>query len=96
MAFSVENRSPFLDHRLIQFASSMPSKYKIRNGVAKWILKRIAKKFIPKEIVERVDKRGFSAPVNHWFGWGKSGKYDRSEYKHLVYEDWKRVFNVIE
>jgi asparagine synthase (glutamine-hydrolysing) len=94
MAFSIENRSPFLDYRLIQFAFSMPSKYKIKDGVTKWILKRIAKKFVPKEIAERLDKRGFSAPVNYWFGWEKNGKYDRSEYKNLVFNDWMKVFKV--
>lgn len=94
MAFAVENRSPFLDYRLIQFAFSMPSKYKIKNGVTKWILKKVAKKFIPKEIAERVDKRGFSAPVNHWFGWGKNGKYDRSEYKNMAFQDWVSAFGV--
>ncbi|MDD5660335.1 MAG: asparagine synthase (glutamine-hydrolyzing) [Candidatus Omnitrophica bacterium] len=96
MAFSVENRAPFLDYRLICFAFSIPQKYKIKNGITKWILKRIAKKFIPKEIACRVDKRGFSAPINHWFGWGKSGTYDRSEYKKLVFNDWKKVFKVKE
>lgn len=94
MAFSVENRSPFLDHRLIQFTFSMPSKYKIKNGVTKWILKQVAKKFIPREIAERVDKRGFSAPVNHWFGWSKNGEYDRSDYKKFVLNDWTSVFKV--
>ena len=94
MAFSIENRAPFLDYRLVQFGFSMPSKYKIRNGVTKWALKEVAKKFIPKEIVERIDKRGFSAPVNKWFEWGKNGKYDRSTYKRLVFEDWKKVFGV--
>ena len=94
MAFSIENRSPFLDYRLIQFAFSMPEKYKIKNGITKWILKRIAKKFIPKEIAERVDKRGFSAPINRWFGWDKNGKYDRSVYKRAVLDDWKKVFRV--
>ncbi|MFA5339113.1 MAG: asparagine synthase (glutamine-hydrolyzing) [Candidatus Omnitrophota bacterium] len=94
MAFHVENRAPFLDYRLIQFAFSMPSKYKIKDGVTKWILKRIAKKFIPAEIAARVDKRGFSAPVNRWFGWGKNGKYDRSEYRKHVFNEWVKVFNV--
>lgn len=94
MAFSVENRSPFLDYRLIQFAFSMPSKYKIKDGVTKWMLKRIAKKFIPRQIAERIDKRGFSAPVNKWFGWGKNGAYDRSDYKKLVYNDWLKVFKI--
>jgi len=94
MAFSVENRSPFLDHRLVQFAFSMPSKYKIRDGVTKWALKEVAKNFIPKEIVGRIDKRGFSAPVNKWFEWDKNGKYNRTAYKNLAFEDWKNVFKV--
>ena len=71
MAFSIENRSPFLDPRLVQYGFSLPSKYKIRNGVTKWVLKEVAKKFIPMEIVRRTDKRGFSAPVNKWFEWDK-------------------------
>lgn len=64
------------------------------NGVTKWIIKRIAKKFIPTEIVERVDKIGFSAPINRWFGWDRYGKYDRRIYKKIVFEDWKKVFTV--
>lgn len=94
MAHSIENRSPFLDYRLIQYAFSMPSKYKIRNGITKWILKEVSKKFIPNEISNRIDKRGFSAPVNKWFEWDKSGKYNRSAYKNMVYEDWKKVYKV--
>lgn len=94
MAFSIENRSPYLDYRLVQYAYSMPSKYKIYNGVTKWILKEIAKKFIPPQICERIDKRGFSAPLNRWFGWDKKGQYDRSIYREIVFEDWKKVFNV--
>lgn len=94
MAFSIENRSPFLDYRLIQFAFSMPSKYKLRDGTAKWIIKKVAKKFIPREIAERVDKRGFSAPINLWFGWGEKGRYERTKYKELVFNDWLQVFKV--
>ncbi|MBD3307561.1 asparagine synthase (glutamine-hydrolyzing), partial [candidate division KSB3 bacterium] len=62
MAFGVENRSPFLDYRLVQFAFSMPSRYKIRDGITKWALKQVARRFIPRSIVDRLDKRGFSAP----------------------------------
>jgi asparagine synthase (glutamine-hydrolysing) len=93
MAFAIENRSPFLDHRLIEFAFSMPSKYKINNGITKWALKEVARKFIPKEIVNRIDKRGFSAPVNKWFEWDKSGKYNRNGYRQLAFEDWREQFN---
>jgi asparagine synthase (glutamine-hydrolysing) len=94
MAFSIENRSPYLDHRLIQYGFSMPSKYKIRDGITKWALKEVAKKYIPIQITQRIDKRGFSAPVNRWFEWGKQGKYDRGTYRNLVLQDWKRIFGV--
>lgn len=94
MAFSVENRSPYLDPRLVQYGFSIPSKYKIRNGVTKWVLKEVAKKFIPLEIVRRTDKRGFSAPVNKWFEWDKKGKYDRSAYRTLALDDWKRAYRM--
>jgi asparagine synthase (glutamine-hydrolysing) len=94
MAFSVENRSPYLDYRLLQYAFSMPSKYKINEGVTKWIIKKIARKFIPHEIADRIDKRGFSAPVNIWFGWDQNGKYNRSAYREMVYNDWKEVFGL--
>ncbi len=93
-AFDLEMMTPLIDYCIVRDAFSMPSKYKIKDGVTKWILKRIAKKFVPKEIAKRTDKRGFSAPVNFWFDWGKNGKYDRTEYKHVVYEDWKKVFKV--
>jgi asparagine synthase (glutamine-hydrolysing) len=94
MAHSIENRSPFLDHRLVQYAFSIQSKYKIKNGITKWILKEVSKKFIPNEISNRIDKRGFAAPINKWYKWDKNGKYNRSAYKNMIFEDWKRVFNV--
>lgn len=93
MAFSVENRSPFLDYRLLQFAFSLESRFKIRDGVTKWILKKVASKFIPREIVDRIDKRGFSAPLNIWFGWDKLGKYNRSMYKESVFHDFETLSN---
>lgn len=92
MAYSMENRSPFLDPRLVQFAFSMPSRFKIRDGVTKHIIKKIARKFIPKEIAERKDKRGFLAPLNVWFGWSTGGKYDRTTYRRKCFADWLRVF----
>ena len=94
MAHSIENRSPFLDHRLVQYAFSIQSKYKIKNGITKWILKEVSKKFIPNEISNRTDKRGFAAPINKWYEWDKNGKYNRSAYKNMVFEDWKKSFGV--
>jgi len=94
MAHSVENRSPFLDHRLVQYAFSVSSKYKIKNGITKWVLKEVSKKFIPNEISNRIDKRGFSAPINKWFEWDKKGKYNRSAYKNMISDDWKKVYKI--
>lgn len=94
MAHSIENRSPFLDYRLVRYAFSIQSKYKIKNGITKWVLKEVSKKFIPNEISNRLDKRGFAAPINKWYEWDKNGKYNRSAYKNMVFEDWKRSFGV--
>jgi asparagine synthase (glutamine-hydrolysing) len=94
MAFGVENRAPFLDYRLVQYAFSLPSHYKIRHGTTKWALKQIARRFIPSAIVARIDKRGFSAPINRWFEWDKNGKYDRSSYRRMAFKDWKAAFSV--
>ena len=93
-AFSIENRSPFLDHRIIEFGFGLDDNMKIRNGQTKWLLKEVAKRFVPKEIYERIDKRGFSAPLNKWFGWDKigNGKYQRETYKNIVYQDWLNNF----
>ena len=92
-ANQIENRSPFLDHRIIEFAFSLDKKYKIKNYITKYLLRKVAKKFIPNEIVNRVDKRGFSAPINRWF---KKKGYDRSFYKELVFREWKEIFNIKE
>ena len=47
---------------------------KIKNGITKWILKEVSKKFIPNEISNRTDKRGFAAPINKWYEWDKKWK----------------------
>ena len=93
-ANNIENRSPFLDHRIIEFAISLDEKYKIKNYTTKYLLKEVAKKFIPKEIVQRKDKRGFSAPINRWFGEFETKQYDRGFYKQLVFKRWKEMFGV--
>jgi asparagine synthase (glutamine-hydrolysing) len=65
MAVSLETRVPFLDHRIIELAWSMPIDMKVNNGVGKWILKEILHKYLPKEIIDR-PKMGFGIPVSYW------------------------------
>jgi len=66
MAFSREVRLPFLDHDLVDFCTSLPDDYYIRNGWQKWILRESAKKLIPKKIKWRADKVGYAAPLDLW------------------------------
>ena len=65
MANSLEVRSPFLDYELIEYASTIPNKFKISNGQQKHILKETFKDILPKEILNK-PKHGFSAPISQW------------------------------
>ena len=65
MAHSVEVRPPFLDHRLVEFAATIPGHMKIRGGREKHILKEAVRGLIPDEILDR-KKEGFVLPVDHW------------------------------
>lgn len=66
MAVSLEGREPYLDHRLIEFAQSIPLELKLKNGTTKHILRSILYKYVPKELLER-QKQGFSIPHKRWF-----------------------------
>ena len=66
MAASVEGRVPFLDHRLVEFAFRVPGSLKVKDGVAKYILKQAVKDLLPREIIHR-PKVGFHVPVTRWF-----------------------------
>jgi len=62
MAHSVESRVPFLDHRLVQLAFSLPSSYKIKPPIGKYVHREAMKDIIPAEIYNRKDKAIFSTP----------------------------------
>lgn len=66
MAFSVEIRVPFLDHRLVEYAFSLPSNQKIRNGWTKFILRNSTKGVLPEKIRLRRNKIGFATPQADW------------------------------
>ncbi|MFN2578904.1 MAG: asparagine synthase (glutamine-hydrolyzing) [Pyrinomonadaceae bacterium] len=66
MSVSLEARSPFLDHRLMEFAASLPEGLKLRGMTTKYLLKRVLKKFVPEENLTRA-KMGFGVPIGHWF-----------------------------
>jgi asparagine synthase (glutamine-hydrolysing) len=66
MAVSLEARVPFLDLELMKLVESIPQKYKIRNRVQKYLLKKAVTKWIPQEIIDR-KKVGFTTPLDEWF-----------------------------
>ena len=65
MAVSLETREPLLDHRLLEFAATVPVSLKIRDGRTKHLLRRLLERRVPRAIVER-GKRGFEAPIGEW------------------------------
>ncbi|PPK64508.1 asparagine synthase (glutamine-hydrolyzing) [Actinokineospora auranticolor] len=69
MAASLELRPPFLDHRLVELAFSLPSAVKVRNGVTKWVVKEVARRYLPDDVVDRA-KSGFKVPLDAWFRGG--------------------------
>jgi asparagine synthase (glutamine-hydrolysing) len=62
MAFSIESRVPFLDHRLVELAFSLDDEDKIKNGTTKFILRNALRNILPEAIAERKDKKGFVTP----------------------------------
>ena len=66
MAVSLEARSPFLDHHVIEFAASLPERLKLRGLTTKYLLKRVLRKLLPAENLDR-RKMGFGVPIGHWF-----------------------------
>ena len=66
MAYSVEGRSPFLDHKLMQFAASLPAQLKLQGMTGKRLLKAALRDILPHEILSR-PKMGFGVPLMHWF-----------------------------
>ena len=66
MAVSLEAREPLLDHRLIEFAASLPESLRIRGGEGKWLLKKTMRRYLPGDILFR-QKQGFVTPIADWF-----------------------------
>jgi asparagine synthase (glutamine-hydrolysing) len=73
MAHSLEAREPLLDHRLVEFAATIPPEMMLRGGTTKWIFKEAMRGILPDDIIDR-RKQGFGVPLGRWFR-GKLGGF---------------------
>ena len=99
MSYSLEARTPFLSHKLVEWSASLPSKFKIYRYNSKYLLKKLAFKYIPKNILDR-PKRGFGVPIDDWlrfqlYNWSKDRIYDVELYKNLPINQ-NNVINLFE
>jgi len=65
MAVGVEVRVPYLDQELVEFSTKIPEKLKLNGNVTKYILKKVAEKYLPGDVIYR-PKTGFGGPVRNW------------------------------
>ena len=89
MAFSVEVRSPFLDYRIIEFARSLPLKYRLYGSTRKRILRDILSNYIPEPVFDQ-PKKGFSIPLAAWI----RGSFKDEFYKYLKTDKLKPIENL--
>jgi asparagine synthase (glutamine-hydrolysing) len=76
MAFSIESRVPFLDHRLVEFCLGLPFEFKIRGTTTKYILRKAMEDILPPEVTWRRDKMGFPTPIAQWLRASENSVHD--------------------
>lgn len=87
MAYSLEARAPFLSKDLVEWSFKLPSKFKIASNTNKYLLRKLAYRYVPKQILDR-PKRGFGVPIDRWLRndlkkWSWNIINDPQSYKNL-------------
>ena len=85
MGVGLEMRVPYLDNRVVDFAMNLPLKYKVSYFKTKYLLKKVAERYLPKDIVYR-KKMGFGIPTEKWLG------DENLDFKKVMYADWEKMY----
>jgi asparagine synthase (glutamine-hydrolysing) len=90
MDTSLESRAPLLDHRVVEFAFSLPRTMLIRDSTTKWLLRQVLYQFVPKHLIER-PKAGFGIPLGQWLrgslrDWAESLLSERALQQEAFFE----------
>jgi asparagine synthase (glutamine-hydrolysing) len=90
MAFSLESREPLLDQELVEWAMKLPLKWKLRGGQNKYLLRKLAYRYVPERLLDR-PKRGFEVPIADWLrgplhAWASSELSDSNNFARLPLE----------
>lgn len=90
MAYGIEARVPFLDHRLAEFALGVHGDLKVRGPVTKWFMRRALRGVLPDEVVNRRDKLGYPTPFGQWLREDKKLQSDVRQYlfDKVVKREW--------
>ena len=99
MAYSLEAREPLLDHELVEWSLRLPVQWKLRGGAGKYLLRRLAARLLPAQIVQR-RKQGFAVPIDRWLrgplrGWARERLEDRRLYESFPLER-RRVLGLLD
>lgn len=88
MAFSIESRVPFLDHRLVQMCFSMPNSHRVHRGETKRVLRAAMRGIVPDQVLDRRDKTGFVTPGHiRWL---------RGALTHMLDGDWRELLDYVD
>ncbi len=92
---SMENRTPFLDYRIMEFGTRLPDHLKMNDLASKDILRKVSSDLgLHPDIICETTKRGLAIPFASWYGptGGNRGKWDRSVFKKMMFDAWAKVF----
>lgn len=78
--YNVDLYRPFMNSEVEKFADKLHLHEKVNNNQTKVLLREIARKYLPEEVVYRKHKQGLVAPVNKWMGWMEDGEFDKKQY----------------